>query len=245
MLLGLGLFGIIVGFCSGFFGIGGGTVLVPALIYAGYDIKVAIGISVMQMVMGSLFGSYINHKHGKLELGHGLYLGLGALAGASFSGAIVTALPRVALLIIFSLILAMSIYKFFTAPIEPKAEPNRSRILLFCVGLGIGLIAISVGTGGAVFLTPILVGFLNWEIKQAVSTSLFFVIFGSISGFISLSAHGLVDYTDGFIVGVGSLVGVYFGVKQSHIVDKKIQKKLLLVLYCVLLALTINKIFQS
>ena len=245
MVVGLGLFGIIVGFCSGFFGIGGGTVLVPALIYAGYDIKVAIGIAVMQMVMSSLYGSYLNHKEGKLELGHGLFLGLGALAGASFSGPIVTALPRIALLSIFALILAMSIYKFFTAPLEPKSNPNRSKLLLFFVGLGIGLIAISVGTGGAVFLTPILVGFLSWEIKQAVSTSLFFVIFGSISGFISLSMHGLVDYTDGFIVGLTSLIGVYFGVKQSHIVSKKVQKRLLLGLYCVLLALTINKIFQS
>jgi len=245
MIVGLGLFGIIVGFCSGFFGIGGGTILVPALIYAGYDIKVAIGIAVVQMLMSSIFGSFINFKNGKLELGYGLYLGLGALAGASFSGAIVTALPRIALLSIFALILAMSIYKFFTAPIQPKCEPNHSRILLFSVGLGIGLIAISVGTGGAVFLTPILVGFLNWEVKKAVSTSLFFVIFGSLSGVISLSAHGLVDYTDGLIVGVGSLIGVYFGVKQSHIVEKKTQKKFLLILYCVLFALTVNKIFQS
>ncbi|MDD3344165.1 MAG: sulfite exporter TauE/SafE family protein [Sulfurospirillaceae bacterium] len=245
MVLGLGLFGIVVGFCSGFFGIGGGTVLVPALIYAGYDIKVAIGIAVVQMMMGSLFGSYLNHKHGKLELGHGLYLGVGALFGASFSGLIVTLLPRIALLSIFALILMMSIYKFFTAPIQPKSEPNRSKPLLFSIGLGIGLIAISVGTGGAVFLTPILVGFLSWEVKEAVATSLFFVIFGSISGFISLSAHGLVDYTDGFIVGVGSLVGVYFGVKQSYVVDKKIQKRLLLILYCVLFTLTVNKIFQS
>ena len=245
MVIGLGLFGIVVGFCSGFFGIGGGTVLVPALIYAGYDIKVAIGISVVQMVMGSLFGSYLNYKDGQLQLGHGLFLGLGAFVGASFSGAIVTALPRVVLLIIFASILALSIYKFFMAPLEPKSEPKRSKILLFSVGLGIGLVAISVGTGGAVFLTPILVGFLSWEIKQAVSTSLFFVIFGSISGFISLSAHGLVDYTDGFIVGLCSLIGVYFGVKQSHIVSKKMQKRLLLSLYCVLLALTVNKIFQS
>jgi hypothetical protein len=245
MLIGLGLFGIVVGFCSGFFGIGGGTVLVPFLLYLGYNIKAAIGISVVQMVMGSLFGSYINHKKGKLDLGHGLFLGLGALLGASFSGLIVATLPKLALMIMFASILMLSIYKFFTAPLEPKAAPKRSKLLLFTIGTGIGAIAISVGTGGAVFLTPILVGFLNWEIKQAVSTALFFVVFGSVSGFISLAAHGLVDYTDGFAVGLGSLVGVYFGVKQSHTVDKKIQKRLLLALYCLLLLLTVNKIIQS
>jgi len=50
LLAGLGVF---VGFISGFFAIGGGTVLVPALLFLGYDIKYAIGISVTQMVFSS------------------------------------------------------------------------------------------------------------------------------------------------------------------------------------------------
>ena len=41
MLIGLAFFGVIVGISSGFFGIGGGTLLVPSLIYLGYDIKIA------------------------------------------------------------------------------------------------------------------------------------------------------------------------------------------------------------
>lgn len=245
MLMGLGLFGVIVGFCSGFFGIGGGTVLVPVLLYFGYDIKAAIGISVVQMMMGSLFGSYINHKKGKLDLGNGLFLGLGALLGASLSGVIVTYAPKILLMLVFSLTLAISIYKFFRAPLLPNATPNHSKSLLFVIGVGIGMIAISVGTGGAIFLTPILVGFLNWEMKQAISTSLFFVIFGSISGFVSLALHGLVDYTDGFVVGICSLIGVYFGVKQSHVVEHRMQKRLLLMLYCILLVLMVNKIIES
>ncbi|MDD3323751.1 MAG: sulfite exporter TauE/SafE family protein [Sulfurospirillaceae bacterium] len=245
MLIGLGFFGIIVGFSSGFFGIGGGTILVPSLMYLGFDIKTAIGVSVMQMIFSSIFGSYVNHKSGMLHLGNGLFLGLGALVGASFSGSIVTFLPRIALLILFASILAISIYKFFTAPIEPKSTPNHSKPLLFGIGAFVGAIAISTGTGGAIFLTPILVGFLNWHIKQAVSTTLFFIIFGSISGFISLSANGHVDYMAGLAVGLGSLIGVYFGAKRSHTVDKKVQKKLLLGLYIIMLILTLNKIFNG
>jgi len=245
MLIGLGIFGILVGFSAGFFGIGGGTILVPSLIYLGYDIKMAIGISVMQMIFSSMFGSYVNYKAGVLQLNSGIFLGFGALVGAGFSGFIVTALPQIALLILFALILALSIYKFFTAPIEPKCEPNESKIVLFIVGVVIGAIAISTGTGGAIFLTPVLVGFMNWDIKKAVGTTLFFIIFGSISGFISLSANGHVDYDAGVAVGIGSLLGVYFGVKLSHKVNKKIQKRALLILYVIMFLLTINKIFNS
>lgn len=245
MLIGLGFFGILIGFSSGFFGIGGGTILVPSLMYLGYDIKTAIGISVMQMIFSSIFGSYVNYKSGMLHLGNGLYLGLGAFVGASLSGPIVTFLPRIALLILFAMMLALSIYKFFTAPIVPRGEANHSKVLLFFVGAFVGAIAISTGTGGAIFLTPILVGFLNWDIKQAVSTTLFFIIFGSISGFVSLSMNGHVDYFAGLAVGIGSLVGVYFGAKQSHIVDKKVQKKLLMALYIIMFVLTLNKIISE
>lgn len=245
MLIGLALFGILVGMSSGFFGIGGGTILVPSLIYLGYDIKVAIGISVMQMIFSSMFGSYVNYKGGVLQLNSGIFLGFGALFGAALSGFIVSALPQIVLLILFAAILAVSIYKFFTAPLEPKSTPNESKVLLFIVGVVIGAIAISTGTGGAVFLTPVLVGFMNWDIKKAVGTTLFFIIFGSISGFISLSANGLVDYDAGVAVGIGSLLGVYFGVKLSHYVSKTVQKRALLILYVVMLLLTLNKIMNE
>jgi uncharacterized membrane protein YfcA len=245
MVIALGFFGLLVGFSSGFFGIGGGTLLVPTLIYFGYDIKMAIGISVMQMIFSSMFGSYHNYKAGVLQLHSGIYLGFGALIGAGFSGLIVDALSSLALLILFASILALSIYKFFSAPIIPAREPNESKSLLFGVGIVIGAIAISTGTGGAIFLTPFLVGFLHWDIKKAVGTTLFFIIFGSISGFISLALSGHVDYTVGAAVGIGSVLGVYFGVKLSHRVEKKVQKRALLILYVVMLVLTLNKILSE
>jgi len=85
---------------------------------------------------------------------------------------------------------------------------------------------------------------MNWDIKKAVGTTLFFIIFGSISGFISLSANGLVDYPAGFAVGLGSLAGVYFGVKASQKVSKTVQKRALLILYVIMFILTLNKIFS-
>ena len=117
--------------------------------------------------------------------------------------------------------------------------------IIIIVGVVIGAIAISTGTGGAIFLTPVLVGFMNWDIKKAVGTTLFFIIFGSISGFISLSANGLVDYDAGVAVGIGSLIGVYFGVKLSHHVSKTVQKRALLILYAIMFVLTLNKIVSE
>ncbi|MEJ2497264.1 MAG: sulfite exporter TauE/SafE family protein [Sulfurovaceae bacterium] len=55
------ILGISTGILSGFFGIGGGTVSVPILLYMGFDIKEAIGISAMQMLFSS-FAAYLIHR---------------------------------------------------------------------------------------------------------------------------------------------------------------------------------------
>lgn len=243
MFLELPFLGLIIGFISGLLGIGGGTLLVPALLYVGYAIKEAIGISVMQMVFSSVFGSYLNYKKGSLQVRNGLFLGLGGLAGAQGSGFMVTFFSPLVLSNIFLLSVCLAIYKFFRAvPQSDKAEIN-SNVILFIVGFFVGLIAISIGIGGGLYLTPILVGFMNYDIKKAISMSLFFIVFSSISGFISLSTFGHVDYKVGLIIGVSSLIGVFFGIKASHVIEKKLQKKLLLGLYFVILFLTINKLY--
>lgn len=245
MVIGYALLGIGVGFSSGLLGIGGGTILVPTLIYLGYDIKMAIGISVMQMIFSSVLGSYINFKSGSLSLHSGIYLGFGSFVGAGLSGFVVDALPHIALMVLFAAILVLSIYKMFTAKIEAKSIPNESKIVLFMIGAIVGLLSISTGTGGAVFLTPILVGFLHWDIKKSVGTTLFFIVFGSLSGFVSLAWHGLMDYHVGLLVGIGSMIGVYFGVKASQRISKAMQRWALLLLYTVMFILTFNKILSE
>ena len=78
--------GILVGAMSGFFGIGGGTILVPILLAMGFSTKDAIGISIIQMVFSSIYGSYLNHKKGSLILGDGILVGLGGFVGGFIGG---------------------------------------------------------------------------------------------------------------------------------------------------------------
>ncbi len=64
MIAVLVVMGLVVGAISGFFGVGGGMILVPTLLSIGIDIKSAIAISVVQMVFSSILGSYLNYKRG-------------------------------------------------------------------------------------------------------------------------------------------------------------------------------------
>ena len=235
--------GIITGFFSGFLGVGGGTILVPILLFLGFNLKEAIGISVTQMMMSSIYGSYLNYKKGLLKIKNGLSLAIGGAIGASFSGFIVKHTSKEILGAIFLSLVLIAIIRFFITVKEPHDEPPIDNKKLFFIGMFVGAIAISVGVGGAILITPILVGFLKYKLKTTVSLSLFFVVFSSISGFISQSIAGHINYLEGFTIGFASLIGTYFGVKLYHKLDTKIHKKILLIWYIFIFFAMIYKLY--
>ena len=243
-MLELPFIGAVVGFISGFFGIGGGTVVMPVMMALGYDVKTAAGISVMQMFIVSLFGSYLNYRAGRLRLDSGIAVGLGGLCGASISGFIVKYSPEIVLEIGLLLTLAISFLKLFSTNVTSGGNADPHGAVLFFIGFVIGAIALSMGVGGAVFLTPVLVGFLGVDIKRAVCMGLFFIVFGSFSALLSLSYNGHVDYERGVLLAAGGLLGVYFGTSQARRAKRETQKKWLLVLYVVLFALALKKVLQ-
>lgn len=246
MLIELIPLGLIVGFLAGIFGIGGGTVLIPALLLMDIPIKTAIGISVMQMMLTSFFGSYLHHKKGGLHYREAITLGLGGAVGAMFSGYIVSVTPGTVLQILFTVLVGFGIVKLYFSPSEPPAgsQPVNNPTLLFGLGAAVGMCAISLGVGGALMLNPLLVAYLRYSLKHAVAISLFFVMFSSVSGFFSLAWHGHVDYSLGLIVGISSLAGVYLGVKTLKAIRPKHHKQLLSALYVIILLSLLVKLVE-
>jgi len=235
--------GIFVGIISGFFGVGGGTILVPLLMFLGLDIKDAIGISVTQMLFSSVFGSYLNYKKGSLNLSSTIFFGLGGLIGSAFSGYVVSHLSSITLKYIFLSVVVFAIYRFFKSPHEQHLPPIENKLLFFIIGIMIGTFATSIGIGGALLLTPIMVGFLRYRVKDAVSAGLFFVVFSSFSGFISMYLHNLIDIQKGLVVGISSLLGVYIGIHLAHKTNPKRHKNLILLLNFVILGLILRELF--
>jgi len=235
--------GIFVGIISGFFGVGGGTVLVPSLLFLGFDTKIAIGISVVQMVFSSIYGSYLNNKKGTLELVMVSIIGFGGFIGAQLSGTITASFSDTVLESIFLAFAIFALLRLFLKTNEHASTKEINKIILFFVGFVIGAISMTIGVGGSLLLVPILVGFLHVPLKKATSAGLFFVVFSSISGLISHTLKGHVDYEQGIIIGVASLAGVYLGVHLKHRVDVVIQKRLLVLFYLSIVTYLTYRIF--
>jgi uncharacterized membrane protein YfcA len=81
VLLGLGL---AVGVLSGMFGVGGGFITTPMLIFLGVPPPVAVGTGTSQVVASSVSGALGHWSRGNVDVKMGVYLIVGGLVGATF-----------------------------------------------------------------------------------------------------------------------------------------------------------------
>lgn len=239
----LALLGLVVGNLSGFFGVGGGTILIPLLLLLGYDVKEAIGISVMQMIFSASYGSYLNKKKGTLDIAMILPIGIGGSLGAFISGYITSSINNVVLEGIFLSFAVFALIRLFFKTKEDKKEVKLNKFILVGIGIPLGAVSMTIGVGGSIILVPILVGFFHVPLKKAISAGLFFVVFSSFAGFISHSMVGNVDYDKGIVIGIASLVGVYLGVCLKDKVSTRLQRKLLVGFYLLIVVYLTYRIF--
>jgi uncharacterized protein len=237
------LLGVGVGTLSGFFGIGGGTILVPLLLFLGYQIKDAIGISVVQMVFSSIYGSYLNNKNKNLDVAMVVTIGIGGFCGAFLSGFIVSYVNDKVLELIFLAFASFALFRLFAKTIINQTQKKVHRVILFFIGLVLGTLSMLIGVGGSILLVPILVGFLHVDLKRAISAGLFFVVFSSVAGLISHSLSREIDFHSGAVIGLASFVGVYIGVHLKDKVDALVQKRLLVFFYLLIVLYLAQRIF--
>jgi uncharacterized protein len=82
--------GLVAGILSGLFGVGGGILIIPALVFlANFPTKLALGTSLGALLLPvGLLGAYTYWQHGNLNLRASLLIALGLFFGAWFGARI-------------------------------------------------------------------------------------------------------------------------------------------------------------
>ena len=251
LVTGIGFF---AGIASGLFGLGGGTILVPSMLSLGMSMQHAIGISVMQMMFSSTFGSFLNYRKKIFSFKEGVVLGLGGLVGASFSGLVLKSFSEVILGSIFLLLTLYSFVKFLN---QGRGRKQVSKVvqkawqaqgILFATGVVTGVFAISLGIGGGMLIVPVLSYYLGYDVKKCVALSLFFIIFASISGSLSFFRQEVLDMAEiysGLSVGLASMVGVSVGIYGITKIPARAHKVMLACIYIVSMSVMVFHLIEK
>src|SRR5471032_611513 len=84
-----------VGFLSGLFGVGGGFLLTPLLIFMGVPTAVAVGTVSMQIIASSVSGAIAQYRRNNVDINIGIVLVSGGVVGSVIGVGLVKILRQI------------------------------------------------------------------------------------------------------------------------------------------------------
>ena len=134
------VFGVVVGLFSGFFGVGGGILIIPALVLSlGLKQQTAQGISLAFMVPVTLVGADNYFKQGATNTSHiplMIALAVGGVLAIPFAVKVANALPQDTLKIFFALfITAVAVKIMPNAPAGVEVVAYNLKLMAALVGV--------------------------------------------------------------------------------------------------------------
>lgn len=182
---------MLTGFLVGLIGIGGGVVLVPALLFLWaqkglspeVSVRLAFGTSLAVAALTAASGVLGHSSKGRV-VGQAIWpLALSGVVGA-WAGATITAhLPGDLLRRLFGFLLIFAFYRtFFPGRVETSENPVLNPTVLLTVGLASGFISALLGIGGGVFTIPVLILGLGFSPQKVAGTSSGVIAFTATAG---------------------------------------------------------------
>ncbi|MGR3806356.1 hypothetical protein SAMN05660772_02168 [Pasteurella testudinis DSM 23072] len=210
-VIGCLLTGALAGFLAGLFGIGGGLVIVPVLVYLlpkigvpdALSMTVALGSSFATIVITAFSSAHRHHKLGNVDWQAAKYLIPSLMISVFIAGLFISRLPKSVTSKVFAV---MVLYLAAKMVLSIKRQTGNRPLTAkngIIGGTLIGIVSSFAGIAGGAFIVP----FLNArgiEIKKAIGTSSFCGALLGLSGMISfiVSGWGLSDlppYSIGYI----------------------------------------------
>lgn len=211
-LLTLAGLGLVAGALSGLFGVGGGFVLVPLLVLAGWDLTQAIGTSLFYVVAMGLGGAVSHYREGNLDGRFVLRFLIPAVLGAQVGAQLAVLFPEAGLSIAFSVFLAALAYSMRgTSQVEPRDTADAPWGPVLGVGGVMGVLSGLFGVGGGVLFVPAQVKLFGVPIKRAVGNSMLLVLLVGLSAVAAHAWLGTVAWREGAALIAGGFVGLRGG----------------------------------
>lgn len=203
--------GAIVGVMAGLLGIGGGLIVVPALLFllpwAGIDPAISMQIALatsLSTIIATSGSSALNHfKLGNVDMYVVKWLMPGVVVGGFLGANVAEWIPATYLPKVFGVIVLLLAIQMLFSIRTQASKPMPGNVATVTYGTGIGVVSSLAGIGGGSLSVP----FLNRhgvEMRKAVGSSSVCGCMIAISGMIGFILHGykvesLPSYSLGYV----------------------------------------------
>jgi len=253
ILLYVGL-GAVAGLIAGLFGVGGGLVIVPVLLWTftaqGFDpthlTHLAVGTSLATIIVTSISSVHAHHQQGAVRWVLVQHLAGGLLLGAFLGAWVAQGLPAQTLQLIIGCFALWVAWRMFWGQQarHQAAECLPSVSAQGLAGAVIGVASAIFGIGGGSLTVPYLSRY-GVPMQQAVATSsacglpialagaLGFVVFGAQATHLPAGSWGFVHVPAFIGMSAASLLTAQWGARLAHHLPAPLLKRLFSLLLCV------------
>jgi hypothetical protein len=240
------IFGFFIGILASMTGVGGGIFIVPILtFFYAFIVNSATGTSLTTIIFTAIASTINYAKQKRIYYKTGLILVITTAPGAYIGAWIATIMEERLLGFTFGVFLILVAARTILTVIRKKTQNKQTAIMTdtqiihsgktitLGVGLGFfgGVASGLLGIGGGTLIVPIMSIALVMPIHYATATSMFTMIFTSISAVTKYYQSNLINFPVALTLAAGTIIGAQVGAYTS----KKLSSRNLTLIFAIIL----------
>jgi uncharacterized protein len=245
--------GLLAGTFGGLLGLGGATILVPALTLGfGLPVHLAVAVSLISNVFVSSTATLGYSRRGLIHWKTVYVMTLGSIAGVLIGTVIATRSPEDLIKLLFGLFLLLVVIEGVLrvqrkGSGESITEPEKINVPGFTIlGFIMGLLGAMLGIGGGTVATPVQHTFFKLPLRNAIANSLATIIVSALLGavlYFILGAGHLFSAGDALITAIAVVPGSVAGARLATVAERHVPERYIkFIFYVAILYIAYNMI---
>ncbi|MBF0592158.1 MAG: sulfite exporter TauE/SafE family protein [Nitrospirae bacterium] len=247
--------GISIGFIGTLIGAGGGFLVVPVLIiFYKFIPHYAVGTSMIIVFLNALSGTFAYVSQRRIDYEIGIKYSVVAIPGVIIGAILALNISINTFYAIFALLLTVMAYILIFVddfclvrenvtdlPMRRTLRDSFGKTFVYSPDMAIGfsgsfivgIVSGLLGLGGGIIHVPFM-NFIGMPLHVATATSHFIIVITSFFGLITFLGLGAVNIDYAVVLGVGSILGAYYGARASIKTHSDMLKKIIAILLVLL-----------
>jgi uncharacterized membrane protein YfcA len=208
--------GVLLGFLSGLFGVGGSSIATPLLRLLEVPRLVALATPLPVTLPAAIVGGLTYWRRGMVNARAALWTAAGGFPSVAVGASLTSMVPGRVLMALTGLFVTAVSIRLLRGPLTTSEKPSAaavSPVAFLAVGAGTGFLSGLLANGGGFLLVPAYLMLFRMEAQEAAATSLVVVALIALPGTCVHWWLGHIDVRLALQLAVGVIPATYFGAR--------------------------------